>query len=291
MEDYVSIIVAVISLVTSLLAAALTAGIGPFVTSSAKERKARREAEELFQKYRKKLFSAANNLQSRLSGIINFKRYLDFHDKSPRHQDELYIYTSFAFGELLAWTHILEDQIELLPFLLETIKSLDRFIDLIYEIRTVLIRYEPGVEDSDLWMSSGAQMAISELMVEVGGSGGAERKCIGYSEFGRRWHASGSCEEDRDSLRYWFDAVVCGLQILMEKDFGTPETWRLRRLQHLLVDLMMLLDPVKALRYRRVLRRCGAAPGCPCSECREGPALGAERKSLLTVLKRKSESV
>ncbi|KAI4596670.1 hypothetical protein KJ359_005012 [Pestalotiopsis sp. 9143b] len=165
MEDYVSIIVAVISLVASLLAAALTACIGPFVTSSAKERKTRRKAEELFQKHRKKLFSAATNLQ--------------------------------------------------LPFLLETNESLDRFIDVIYEILAVSIRYEPGVEDSDLWMSSGAQMAISELMVEVGGSGGVGRICIVYSEFGRRWHASGGCEEDRDSMRYWFDPVVCGLQILI----------------------------------------------------------------------------
>lgn len=138
MDNYVSIIVAVISLATSLLTAALTTGVAPFITSFAKKRKARRDSEELFQKYRKKLFSASHNLQLRLEGIFHAD-VLKIDKKIPRHHDDLYIYTCFVLGELLAWTHILKNQIELLPFALEANKPLYDFTILLYSIRWVVL--------------------------------------------------------------------------------------------------------------------------------------------------------
>ncbi|KAF3000641.1 hypothetical protein E8E14_005575 [Neopestalotiopsis sp. 37M] len=243
MEDYVAIIVAVISLATSILTAALTAGIGPFVTSSATERKARRDSEELFEKYRKKLFSASQNLQSRIGRIIHAD-LLSFHGKSPRHHDDLYIYTCFVLGELFAWTHILKNQIELLPFALEPNKPLDSFTVLLYAIREAVWWSGTSDEGASFILWSGTQMAISELMTEEGGSAGAEKICIGYGEFAKRWHASEGCsDEDRDSLRYWFGPIVAGLQTLVEKGPDAPEGNTLRRLQHLLGDLMGLMDP------------------------------------------------
>jgi hypothetical protein len=292
MEDYVAIIVAVISLATSLLTAALTAGIGPFVTSSATERKARRDSEELFQKYRKKLFSASQNLQSRIGRIIH-ANLLSFHGKSPRDHDELYIYTCFVLGELLTWTHILKNQIELIPFALETNGPLDDFAMLFYSIRG-----EVSSEGECFILRSGTQMAISELMTDEGGSAGAERICIGYSEFAKRWHASeGSSAEDRDSLRYWFGPIVDGIHTLVEKGPDAPESYCLRRLQHLLIDLMALLDPKRTRVFNKNRRRIRAAPACPCNECQGRLRMnelsngGSKKEWIVSVFKKRSESV
>lgn len=285
MEDYVSIIVAVISLVTSLLTAAVTAGIGPFVTSSVKKRKVRRESDELFQTYREKLFSAAANLQIRIKGIITADR-LTFHDKSPQHHEDLYVYTCFELGELLAWTDILKGRIETLPFALEVNNPLHNFIILLHQIRGILIHDYDSAENEAFILWNGAQMAISELMTEKHGIAGTERICIGYLEFTRRWHASEVCAEDRDSLRYWFGPVVAGLQTLVKKGSGTPEAYRLRRLQHLLIDLMMLMDPEKKRFVTNMYRRCEPAPDCPCRKCQEG--LGPDEFEFLNRLQGKT---
>ncbi|KAI0155680.1 hypothetical protein BJ166DRAFT_499698 [Pestalotiopsis sp. NC0098] len=298
MEDYVSIIVAVISLVTSLLTAAVTAGIGPFVTSSVKKRKVRRESDELFQTYREKLFSAAGNLQLRIKDIITADR-LTFHDKSPQHHEDLYVYTCFELGELLAWTDILKGRIETLPFTLEVKNPLHNFIILLHQIRGILIHDYDSAENEAFILWNGAQMAISELMTEKHGSAGKERICIGYLEFTKRWHANEACAEDRDSLRYWFGPVVAGLKILVEKGSDAPETYRLRRLQHLLVDLMMLMDPELTRLVTVTYGRCTPAPDCPCRQCRGiiGPdehnklsALQWKRVNITLPEKRKHES-
>lgn len=141
-------------------------------------------------------------------------------------------------------------------------------------------------------------MAISELMTEAGGSAGAERICIGYGEFAKRWHASeGSGGENRDSLRYWFYPVVIGLNSLAENGADAQEGYRLRHLQHLLIDLMALMDPKKTHIINQNIRRVIPAPACPCNECQGELGLSdfstgvSWKEWILSVFFKKSESV
>ncbi|KAI0177742.1 hypothetical protein BJ166DRAFT_507772 [Pestalotiopsis sp. NC0098] len=304
--DIGSLIVAVISLVASVIVAAL----GAYFSYSTQERKARREAERLLQKYRDPLLFAAEDLQSRLGGIFHAD-VLSFHGKSPHHNDALYIYTSFVLGQFFAWTHILRTQTQLLPFSLEESKRLSKFIEILHSIQGVMLLNNNEAEGTAFTLWRGNQMAIGEFMAEGGSGGSSEKLCIGFYEFTRTWKADkpvggntvagadGTLTETAgsghyDGLRYWFGPIVDGLELLVEKGPDAPEGYRLRRLQHLLVDLIAVLDPQKSRIHSKNIRRCGAAPSCPCSDCREKPAGhegASEKKSPFSVLSRKVDTL
>ncbi|KAF3026793.1 hypothetical protein E8E14_014893 [Neopestalotiopsis sp. 37M] len=319
--DIGSLIVAVISLVASVI----VAGLGAYFSYSTQERKARREAERLLQKYRDPLLFAAEDLQSRLGGIFHAD-VLSFHGKSGHHHDALYIYTSFVLGQFFAWTHILRTQTQLLPFSLEESKRLSKFIEILHSIQGVMLLNNNAEEGTAFTLWRGNQMAIGEFMAEGGSGGSAEKLCIGFYEFTRTWKAdnpvgppdyhhgataaspasptspmlqttntntSGAGAAHYDGLRYWFKPITDGLGILVEKGADAPEGYRLRRLQHLLVDLIDVLDPEKTRIHTKNIRRCGPAPNCPCSECQGKPGIhegSSEKKSPFSVLSRKLES-
>ncbi|KAI1845920.1 hypothetical protein JX265_011184 [Neoarthrinium moseri] len=259
MVDIASIVVAVISLIASVA----VAGFSAYLNYSTDKRKARREAEHLLQKYRDPLLFAAEDLQSRIWGIFEAD-VLDFAGRSPQHDDSLYIYTAFVLGQFFAWTHILRRQAQLLPFSLEEDKRLREFIEVLHSIQGVMLisRYvkEEGTAFT-LWR--GHQMAIGELMTEVGDN--SEKMCMGFYDFTKAWKASpGDAQYDP---HYWFKPIVEGLKTLTEKGTTTPTGNRLRRLQHLLIDLIEVLDPQKQRLHSKGISRCGAAPHCPCSKC------------------------
>ncbi|ETS83407.1 hypothetical protein PFICI_05283 [Pestalotiopsis fici W106-1] len=305
--DLASIVVAVISLVASVI----VAGLGAYFSYSTQERKARREAERLLQKYRDPLLFAAEDLQSRLGGIFHAD-VLSFHGKSPHHHDALYIYTSFVLGQFFAWTHILRTQTQLLPFSLEESKRLSKFIEILHSIQGVMLLNNNAEEGTAFTLWRGNQMAIGEFMAEGGSGGSAEKLCIGFYEFTRTWKAdnpigpeggadlntstntSGAGAAHYDGLRYWFKPITDGLSLLVEKGSDAPEGYRLRRLQHLLVDLITVLDPQKTRIHSKSIRRCVAAPSCPCTECQKKPGIhegSSEKKSPFSVLTRKMDTL
>jgi hypothetical protein len=245
MVDIVSIIVAVISLIGTLL----VAGFSAYFTYSTEERKARRDAERLLRKYRDPLLFAAEDLQSRLWGIFEAD-VLSFHGRSAHHEDALVIYTCFVLGQFFAWTHVLRTQTQLLPFSLEEDKKLSKFTETLHSIQGTLLDNRYAKEEGTaftLWR--GHQMAIGEFMTE--GDTGPEKLCMGFHEFTKAWKAGDA--NAQDPLRYWFNPVVEGLDTLIKKGPGAPDGNRLRRLQHLL--------------HSKGISGCGAPPCCPCTAC------------------------
>lgn len=259
MVDVASIVVAVISLIASVL----VAGFSAYLNYSTDQRKARREAEHLLQKYRDPLLFAAEDLQSRIWGIFE-DDVLSFHGRSPHHEDALYVYTAYVLGQLFAWTRILRCQTQLLPFSLEEDRRLSKFIGILHSLQGCLLTSQYIKDEGPaftLWR--GHQMAIGELMTEDGA--GSEQMCIGFYEFSKIWK-SGTGEAHND-LHYWFQPVKDGLSTLVEKGREAPDGNKLRRLQHLLLDLIDVLDPEKHRLHSQGLSGCGAAPHCPCTKC------------------------
>lgn len=263
MVDVASIILAVISLVSSII----VAGVGSWLTYNTDKRKARREAEKLLQKYRDPLLFAAEDLQSRLWGLLE-THVLTFHDGAQNYQDALYIYTAFVVGQFFAWTHILRRETQLLPFSLEEDARLKSFVAILHGIQGVMLTDEHLSEEGrafTLWR--GHQMAIGEFMAtrEEGSNSSSQRLCMGFYEFTRTWKLEEKISNPEErTMRTWFQPVVEGIEELVEKGREAPEGNRLRRLQHLLIDLIEVLDPSKQRLNSNPLLRCGTPRGCPC---------------------------
>ncbi|KAH6661151.1 hypothetical protein BKA67DRAFT_687452 [Truncatella angustata] len=283
MVDVASIIVSVISLIASVL----VAGFSAYLNYSTEKRKARSEAERLLQKYRDPLLFAAGDLQSRLWGIFEAD-VLSFSGQSVHHNDSLFIYTSFVLGQYFAWTHILRRQTQLLPFSLEEDKRLTRFIEVLHKIQGVLLDSAYAAEEGSaftLWR--GHQMAIGEFMTD--GGDGSEKLCMGFYEFTKIWK-SGSGEA-YDNLHYWFQPVEDGLNTLVQRGPKVPDGNKLRRLQHLLLDLIEVLDPERHRLHSKNISGCGAATHCPCKKCLEEAGVYGKAGARKSNSGRTSESV
>lgn len=110
MVDVVSIVIAAVSLIGSLVAAAFTGWITWFID----EVKRRADAKKLVAKYHDPLILAALDLQSRLFNITEqgLLHMADDEEKS----DLIYVYTAFLFGQFLSWTYILRREAQFLRF-------------------------------------------------------------------------------------------------------------------------------------------------------------------------------
>ncbi|CZR68072.1 uncharacterized protein PAC_17971 [Phialocephala subalpina] len=166
----VSVIIAIISLVSSLAAAGFT-GWNSFYIERVK-RRAENKALMSF-KYRDPLILAAMDLQSRIFAIVQ-GGLLSFHDDDDK-RDLVYVYTAFLLGQYLSWTFILRRQAQFLRF--STANSeLSHMLEIVTNELAMDVR--PGERPFMLWR--GQQMAIGEIMTEKDGD---EYYCIGYSTF------------------------------------------------------------------------------------------------------------
>src|ERR1700709_1421950 len=126
MVDVVSIVIAVVSLIGSLVAAGFTGWISFYIDQV----KRRSESKALIHKYRDPLTLAAYDLQSRLWGLVQFNllSYVEHEDK----KDLVYVYTAFLIGQYFSWTYILRRQAQFLRFSTEkTNKQLNQILDTI----------------------------------------------------------------------------------------------------------------------------------------------------------------
>ena len=97
-------------------------------------------------------------------------------------------------------------------------------------------------------------MAIGEIMTLTEKDG--ELFCMEYSAFTKKFTSE-------DSFREWFSPVENGIAQLVD----AKSSHRLRRLRHLMLDLIEILDPQHLGEGREVRNRVGAAAGCQCSRC------------------------
>lgn len=258
MVEVASIVIAVISLLGTLLATS----IGAWVTFYSDERKRRSETEKLVTKYRDPLLLAAHDFQSRLLNITD-QHLLSWHRGPPEHKNNLERYTCFLVGQYWSWNHILARQTQFFRF--ETHKANTEFIHLLDQIQGAFSMHS---EKEPFVLFRGQQLALGEIMTIKEDD---EYYCMGYSAFDRKW------TED-EVFRGWFKPLVDGIHEMGDahcSDRPIPDR-RLRRLQHLLLQLIRQLDPkgqrVDASRHVP----CRAAEDCVCSTC--GAVLGGNEK-------------
>lgn len=253
MVDVASIVISIVSVVGALLAAGIT---GWFAIYS-DQRKRLSESEKLIAKYRDPLLLAAKDLQSRFYNILE-QGLLSYIHGPGEWKDILLLYTAFLVGQYFSWVYVLRRQAQFLCFStdkdnLELAKKLD-------EIQRVFSTDGYGPAGAPFMLWRGQQMAIGEIMtVKEDG----ELFCMGYAAFKQKWLHD-------DVFRGWFQSIEEGIILNAEarsQHAAMIPDRRLRHLQHLLLDLIYILEPKRLRSGGSWLKRCGPAPECACSEC------------------------
>lgn len=281
MVDAASITIAVLSLATSIVVAIFTGLLNIYTD----DRKALKETERLLRKYRDPLHLAAQDLQARLYNIIELG-ILSYLHGTDEQQDCLVIYTAYLLGQYLSWAHVLRQQAQFACFATNEKGRARRVEGVLRSVQRCLNSDEVAGEAFLLW--KGQQSAIGELMTVSGqdASGSSEMYCMGFAEFTRKWKAGRFAKDGNgdatmpevvqgDSERFfrsWFASFEHGIyQIDQGRRRGDHTVVnRLRRLQHLLLDLIDALDPDGARVGAQQSKRVAAAPSCTCSRCGPG---------------------
>lgn len=138
-----------------------------------------------------------------------------------------------------------------------------------------------------LWR--GHQLAIGELTT-VTQTESSKLLCMGFAQFTRTWKAGGTdggkslsaddcskigngIDDDCTVIRGWFSTIEHGIyELESQRQRGDPTGFnRIRRLQHLLLELIDALDPSGARVDANVSKPVGAAPHCDCLRCKALP--------------------
>ncbi|KDQ54327.1 hypothetical protein JAAARDRAFT_60733 [Jaapia argillacea MUCL 33604] len=257
MTDYISIIVASISLFGTLV----TSAIAAWVSFYQDDRRRRQDIEAVKAKYRDPLALACQDLQTRVRDLVDEDIAWWIIDER---KDYLLQHTCFLFGQFLAWTHILRREVQFLSS--STDKSNQLLMTILRQVHHTL---NQGLSESDFGpclLYTGEQQALGELMT-VDDAG--QPLCIGYATFCEKWKKDQGFQD-------WFKRLLGEVESYavarVDGDVAAIDG-RLRVLQHLLLDLMQELDPRVLQFYDGYTRRCILARGCLCREC-EGRITG-----------------
>lgn len=258
MVDVTSLVVSVIAAVGAIIAALITGWLTIFSDYA----KRLSESQKIVQKYRDPLILAASDLHCFISLYVR-----NHHSESKQFDDHAtaYRYASFVIGQYLSWANILRIQAQFLCF--STDKRNTKLATILYEIQKAFSEteyktgHQTGRDDLGvqfmLWR--GEQMAIGEIMTVKNGD---EYLCMDYITFGKK------LDED-EAFSKWFRPIQIGTKAVSDaKGQGYIPDHRLRRLQHLLYDLIQVSDPNKVWPGQSDLNYCDpAAPMCPCLHC------------------------
>ena len=300
MVDSTSIAIAIVSLVTSTL----VAGLSSWLAYTTEKRKAIREEDQLLRKYRDPIALAAHDLQARLYNIFE-KDGLFLAEGGQEAQDSLYIYTLFLTGQYLAWRHILRQRAQFIAFTARNRSAkLIRLLDLITAAwNTDNPDDGPGMLMKSHQVAIGEIMTVrDEKQGELFCMGfsaftkrwkAEENLCVSLERGDRRsgYHQHSSParfqpHQDQDMnllpfaeatantseltedlpLHTWFGPLLRALRDLVAVRHELhAHGARFRKLQHLLRELVLLLDEEAA--NRSEMRRVEKGNGCKCSEC------------------------
>jgi hypothetical protein len=292
MVDVASIVVAVIGLVGGLGAAAFTG----WWTYYSGERTRLIDAQKLVDKYSDPILLAAQDLQERLYNILITKpvpkqpptgtaadrdsehdsqrySFSDIHPpESPQRRairdtpenENLLLYTAFLVGQYFSWTSIMRRKAQFLKF-----STSDKNKKLVLAFRNITEAFTPANEANDplskpFSLPRSNQGAIGERMVH--GYDSEEPICIGYATFYRLWNH----EDEEDPFRQFFSPITDGITEVYkarQSGYKSVPDHRLRRLQHLFVDLVNILDDKHVWPDRKYCHRNGP---CPCEKCNGG---------------------
>lgn len=198
--------------------------------------------EEVMNRYRDPLLSAAFELQSRIFNFVlgGFDIYLNSADKD----DESYAVNStlFVIAQYFAWTEALRLGVQFLD--LGDVKRSRDLADYLENIRAAFS--SDRSQHGPLRVFRMEQRAIGELMLEpspAAQSNEAPWQCIGYATFCSR------IQEDQ-TFASWFARLDQEVRGLAARELGRG---RLSALQNYLMDLIDFLDD-PPLRFPRKLR-------------------------------------
>lgn len=292
MVDVVSIVIAVIAFVGTLL----TAGVTAWFTYFSDERKRRREAEAFIARYRDPLLLACQDLQSRLYNITDHRITAYFREDGDR-KDSLLLYTAFVVGQFFSWTYILRRKTQFLRF--RTDKANRKLTNALAKITFEFGTDKYPEEGAPFILWRGQQMALGEAMTDKDGD---ELFCIGYAAFRQKWmkdrpvHSMSELVEASKTsqapmvsqveevtegvedggyilsgeFRQWFRSIVEDITKIAKakvEGHATVPDQRLRRLQHLLLDLIDILDKNHLRSEAKWTGPCHRAEECECSRC------------------------
>lgn len=256
MVDVASIIISVISLAGALV----SAGIAGWLNFYTDERKRLSESEKVISKYRDPLLLAAIDLQSRFYNIAD-QYLLSYIHGSEDRKDTLLLYTPFVVGQFFSCGYILRRKAQFLRF--STDKDNKALANMLDKIQGVFGSDGYGALGASFMLWRGEQMAIGELMTVKDKEDG-ELYCMGYAAFKHKWVHD-------ESFRGWFHSIETGIPVLARassQHHSMIPDHRLRRLQHLLLDLTNILDPKRLQLGGSRIRYCvPGAPECDCSTC------------------------
>ncbi|PVH72475.1 hypothetical protein DL98DRAFT_375363, partial [Cadophora sp. DSE1049] len=231
------------------VAAAFTGWVTWFID----EVRRRADAKKLVAKYHDPLLLASLDLQSRLFNMT--QQNLLVHVEDEEKKDLIFVYTAFLFGQFLSWTYILRREAQFLRFSTQkNSREMSRILEAISHV--LYTDANPGEGPFMLW--KGQQMAIGEVMTR----GDDQLYCVGYSTFTMEY-------KNDPEFRRWFIPIETGIQDLVQagKRRDRVPTYRLRRLQHLLIDLIMILDEDGEGEGRTRRGYVDAVSGCDCNGC------------------------
>jgi hypothetical protein len=195
MQDLAATIIAVVSLVGTLL----TIGVASWLGYLSDEHKRRHELKIFFAKYQDALLLAAQDLQSRLYNILDYNIthvYLEDEHKT----ENLVLYTAFAVGQYLSWVHIIRQRAQFLQWETQGAKTgpTSAIFDIAFEFSTD--KYSTD-NRATFMLWRGDQMAIGEIMTVSTDDGLVP---MGYGAFHQRWAESRLITNDQveaDSAR------------------------------------------------------------------------------------------
>lgn len=250
MVDTTSIIVSVLSLVGAVSAVFFTA----YMTYAADERKRNQEIKTQVRKYSDPLLITAHDLQDRLWQLLDTE--MTYNDrKKGNGAENLELFTCYLFAQFLTWTHILKIKAQYLAF--HEDKSTSGLRTILYKISDELStsRYPENGQTFRLW--PGHQLGIAENMISQAVEDGDIRP-LGWHKF------KGVYEDQFGNYFSWMRrSITKMLNAKYDKAEMIPDQ-RLRRIQHLLIDLIETLDKSGQVQADRKPQRCGSAIQCDC---------------------------
>ncbi|KAF9068220.1 hypothetical protein BDP27DRAFT_1327544 [Rhodocollybia butyracea] len=257
MVDVISIVVAVVALLGTLAQAALT---GWFSLHS-EDKKRQDILRATFSKYHDPLHLAADDLSVKLINIISYgvaagTTYATGPYEDPGAQGYSVMHTSFVFAQFFAWVNILRRDTEFLrPHAISGSAGAD-VMELLARIRSVL---RSGYH-ARFQIATGVQSAMGEIATAPESSDGkGQLRCIGFVAFCEKWRSE-------PGFQAWFDPIVQGTRDLSSQTNAQNASDRLMILQHLLSDLINVLDPEHIHSYAK--GHCeGNPPRCMCTKC------------------------
>ncbi|KAK5797221.1 hypothetical protein F5H01DRAFT_358870 [Linnemannia elongata] len=237
MADAILIVIAVISAISTLASAIIAASIAGVME---------RYPKIMVVNYHNPLFLATQHLQSSLH---NIRLALGNPPQGHMEEDPLR-HICFLVGQYFSWTYIFHCQAHFLYKNNTGNRKMKKTMD--------KIQQNFCEEGWPFFFRQDEQLAIGETMTDTGRE---EPFSIGYSTFYQRF-------TNDATFRNWFQSLYTGINTPAPQDdaLRAQGLHKLEKLEHLLLDLIQILDP-KNLLFEMPRDVRDIIQGCPCSKC------------------------